>query len=225
MIFTIRMAGITQNRNYLKLNINPSFSWKSNEPSKIKLVNSLGLSIGRRFGNKISIETGVGLNKVAYKLIRVAEVIGVVDGFSTYLLEGEIPVKQKFTDRFIEIPLQVNYEFYQKDNINIFFYSRLSSNFIYESFHENWYHYKTEEEFTTKNTYVNSQGKETFALSYQLGAIYRMNIHRMINLGMGINYKNLFHKHKFPSRPEDRVFHNIGIEANILYWFGKEHKN
>jgi len=225
MILILPMTGITQNKYYLKMNLNPGYSWKSNEPSKIKYVNSFGILLGRRCGNKFSLETGLGLSKAAYKLIRTVEVIGVIDNFNSYILEGEIPVKQKITDRFIEVPFQINYILKPKKNISLSIYSRASMNFTHESIRENWYYYKTDDEFSTKNTFINSRGKHKFAFSYQLGFFLQKKIYKKISLGIGLNYRNLFHKHKFPLRAESRVFHNVSGEINVIYELIKREEN
>ena len=201
---------------YFKLKTSPSISWRGDEASRSKLVNAFGISAGYEFNKKFSLETGIGFNKVGYKYIRTVESIGVIDGFNAYILEGGIPVKQKFTERFIEIPLQFNYLLKTIHGLAISCYPRVSLNFFNQDVHKDWYYYKTDKEFSTKNTFTGTQGRDKLAFSYQLGINLQKNITQKIILGAGINYKNLYHNHKFPFKVAQRSFNNIGGECYLL---------
>ena len=208
---------IAQKSYYFRLKTTPSISWRGDESSKANLVNSFGIMVGYSFNKRISLETGLGFNRVGFKYVRVAESIGVINGFNTYTLEGEIPVKQKFTERFIEFPIQLNYIFKQKNGIDLFFNSRVSLNFFNQVVRKTWYYHKTDQEFTTKNTFSGTQGRDKLAFSYELGMNIQKKITEKIALGTGIQYKQLYHNHKFPFKPKKRHFNSIGVDFYLIY--------
>lgn len=211
----------SQNSWFVKLNTNPRLSWSNDKGAKINPTNSILAIVGYEFSDKVSAETGLYLNRVGYRLERTVEVIGVIDGFNSYLLAGEIPVKQKFTERFIGIPMQINYNFFRGLNFRLFGYSNLAINIYNESNHKWWYYYQRADEFSTDNTFI-FNGIQKFNLSYELGAFFEQNLLRGFSILGGVNYLHLFNESKFPLTPKKIQYFNLGVILGLRYDFKKK---
>lgn len=224
LIFTLffNLVANGQNKTYINLHTIPSLSWKEQDNSKVKLVNSFGLSVGYELNKRFSAELGLGLNKVGYKLIRVVNEIGVINGYNSYTLVGEIPVKQKFTEKSIGIPCQINYFIKRSSKLAVSIYSNVALNLYYKRTAENWYYYKTDREFKTKNTFSGTRGKDKIVWSYQFGFDYQRKLFENLFLGTGLNYQIYQYQHFFPLLPEKRKFHNIGLKLFLKYKLTKK---
>lgn len=221
LVFLVPFLGQSQNSWFVKLNTNPRLSWSNDKSSKINPTNSISATVGYEFSDKLSAETGLYLNKVGYRLERTVEVIGVIDGFDSYLLEGEIPVKQKFTEQFIGIPMQINYNFLKRGNFRLFGYSNLTINIYKRTHHKWWYYYQKADEFSTDNTFV-FNGKQKINLAYELGVFFEQNFFKRFSILVGGNYSHLFHESKFPLTPKKSQFFNVGGILGLRYDFNRK---
>ncbi len=210
LIFLIPVFGFCQNSWFVKLNSNPRLSWLNDKGSKINLTSSISATVGYEFSKKISIETGLYLNRVGYRLERTLERVGVTEGINSYILEGEIPVKQKFKEKFVGVPLQLNYKFLERDKFNLFAYSNLSINRYNKSDHKWWYYYEAANEFSTDNTFT-WNGRQKMNLSFELGVYLEQKLFKEISILGGINYLHLFHKKNLLISEKSSQFSNVGI--------------
>lgn len=224
MIFIVPYLCEGQKNWFIKLNMNPRFSWSNDEASKINPTNSFSANIGFGFSKKISAETGIYLNRVGFRLKRRVESIGVIDGFNTYHLEGDIPVKQNFTEKFIGIPFQLNYNILKRNNFKLFGYSNLTINLYNRTYEKWWYYYRTADEFTTKNTFT-FNGRQKLSFGYEAGVFFERNLKKEFSLLIGINYFQLFHETKFPLKAKEVQFFNLGGILGLRYDFKRNRKS
>lgn len=215
---------IGQKQVYFQLDINPSSSWSNDDGSTTRFTNPIGGSIGYFISKRLSIETGIIFNRTGYRYERIVENIGVIEGYNIYSLEGQIPVKQKFTQKFIGIPIQFNFFLVNTDKYKFSSYANLSINLYQGRNDKTWYYYNTPDEFHTDNNFGKSPGVEKTAISYEFGMQIDKSLINKMDLIMGLNFRNLFHEHKFPWIAKKVKYYNIGLLIGLKYYLDSANK-
>ena len=202
---------------YTSWHANPSLNISTHEDARVAYTNSGRWRIGGILSDKFSLESGIDISRVGYRIRKTLDSTYVRRGFFGQSdLYEDVPVNLNFREQFRSFPLQLNYKGLKNKHLEIHGYFSVILNRYRWSHREGQYYYKTLDEFRARSTY-DVFSRKSSAMSYEIGGMARMKLFGRFSLIGGVNYHHLFHGRETFRSSEDWQYFKLGALLGLRY--------
>jgi len=230
LIFYVCLSSFAQETRKLTLEIDfsPKASFKSSqfpyefsselihdyEKPKLDLVT--GLIINYYITEKITLSSGITYTQRGYKLITKYDPIFIDQMQDAKLKEFPYKVESKYSFEYIDLPLNLIYSFFKKNNY-VFY---INTGLIYNRFinvyskHKEYYNDSIEKRKVDEENY--DQRKNNLSLDFGIGLLYKISDRLHFRLEPSIDYMIFDH---YVDLESSIHFYDFGIQLKTGYRF------